>query len=146
MSLGGYGTLDFVCTYPDKVAAALAMCGGCSKKDRTPLGRLPLWIIHGTADRAVSISQSKSVVNDLEKSGNDSRLRYTWLQGANHGAPARFFYMRKTYDWLFSHSLLDPDRPVNKEITLDMSDLPKAYRDMDFGKADPETVYETTIK
>lgn len=54
--------------------------------------------------------------------------------------------MRKTYDWLFSHSLLDPDRPVNKEITLDMSDLPKAYRDMDFGKADPETVYETTIK
>ncbi|MEE1547528.1 MAG: alpha/beta hydrolase-fold protein [Prevotella pectinovora] len=146
MSLGGYGTLDFACTYPDKVAAALAMCGGCSKKDRTPLGKLPLWIIHGTADRAVSISQSKSVVNDLEKSGNDSRLRYTWLQGANHGAPARFFYMRKTYDWLFSHSLLDPDRPVNKEITLDMSDLPKAYRDMDFGKADPETVYETTIK
>ena len=86
------------------------------------------------------------MVNDLEKSGNDSRLRYTWMQGANHGAPARFFYMRKTYDWLFSHSLLDPDRPVNKEITLDMSDLPKAYRDMDFGKADPETVYETTIK
>lgn len=63
MSLGGYGTLDFACTYPDKVAAALAMCGGCSKKDRTPLGKLPLWIIHGTADRAVSISQSKSVVN-----------------------------------------------------------------------------------
>lgn len=146
MSLGGYGTLDFTVTYPEKVAAALAMCGGCSVKDRTPLGKVPLWIIHGTADKAVPISMSKSVVDDLEKSGNDSRLRYTWLQGANHGTPARFFYMRKTYDWLFSHSLLDPGRPVNKDFSLSMDDIPKAYRDMDFKKGDPETVYETTIK
>lgn len=36
MSLGGYGTLDFTGTYPDKVAAALAMCGGCSLKDHKP--------------------------------------------------------------------------------------------------------------
>ena len=147
MSLGGYGTMDFAAAYPDKVAAALAMCGGCSAKDRTPLGKVPLWIIHGTADRAVPISMSKSVVSDLEKSGNDSRLRYTWLKGGNHGTPARFFYMRKTYDWLFSHSLLDPGRPVNRDVSLDMDDVPKAYRDMDFKKGmDPETVYETTIK
>ena len=52
MSLGGYGTMDFVGTYPDKVAAALAMCGGCSLRDVQPLGEVPLWIIHGTADRA----------------------------------------------------------------------------------------------
>lgn len=147
MSLGGYGTLDFTAAYPDKVAAALAMCGGCSAKDRTPLGKVPLWIIHGTADRAVPISMSKSVVSDLQNFGNDSRLRFTWLKGGNHGTPARFFYMRKTYDWLFSHSLLDPDRPVNRNISLDMDDVPKAYRDMDFKKGmDPETVYETTIK
>ena len=146
MSLGGYGTLDFAATYPNKIAAALAMCGGCSIKDRTPLGKVPLWIIHGTADRAVPISMSKSVVNDLEETGNASRLRYTWLQGGNHGTPARFFYMRKTYDWLFSHSTLDPGRPVEREITLDMEDIPSAYRDMDFKNADPETVYETTIK
>lgn len=146
MSLGGYGTMDFVGTYPDKVAAAIAMCGGCSLKDRTPLGRVPLWIIHGTADRAVPISMSKSVVQDLERTGNDSRLRYTWLQGMNHGAPARIFYMRKAYDWLFSHSLLDPGRPVNKVISIDRQDIPSAYRDMEYKAGDPETVYETTIK
>ena len=146
MSLGGYGTLDFAGTYPDKVAAAMAMCGGCSLRDRQGLGQVPLWIIHGTADRAVPISQSKSVVNDLEASHNDSRLRYTWLQGGNHGTPARIFYMRKTYDWLFSHSLTDPGRPVNRDVDIDMKDLPKAYRDMDYKATDPETVYETTIK
>ena len=28
MSLGGYGTINFTATYPDKVAAAMALCGG----------------------------------------------------------------------------------------------------------------------
>ena len=56
MSLGGYGTMDFAGTYPDRVAAALAMCGGSTLRDVQPLGQVPLWIIHGTADRAVSIT------------------------------------------------------------------------------------------
>ena len=33
MSLGGYGTMDFVGTYPEKVAAAMARCGGCALTD-----------------------------------------------------------------------------------------------------------------
>ena len=47
MSLGGYGTMDFAGTYPDKIAAAMALCGGCYLKDQTGLGELPFWIIHG---------------------------------------------------------------------------------------------------
>lgn len=146
MSLGGYGTLDFAAAYPDKIAAAMALCGGCSAKDESGLGKLPLWILHGTADRAVPISRSKAVVSELQRTHNDSRLRYDWLPGANHGALARIFYMKKTYEWLFSHSLLDPDRPVNRDIDIDRSDLPKAYSDMNKNAADPEVVYETTIK
>ncbi|MCR4852987.1 MAG: phospholipase, partial [Prevotella sp.] len=30
MSLGGYGTMDFAGTYPHKIAAAMALCGGCT--------------------------------------------------------------------------------------------------------------------
>ena len=41
MSLGGYGTMDFVGSYPDKVAAAMALCGGCSLRDVQPLGQVP---------------------------------------------------------------------------------------------------------
>ena len=44
MSLGGYGTMDLAGTYPDKIAAAMALCGGCYLKDQTGLGKLPLWI------------------------------------------------------------------------------------------------------
>ena len=95
MSLGGYGAMDFVGTYPHKIAAAMALCGGCSLSDVQGLGTLPFWIIHGTADRAVTIAQSKKVVNALHEQGNDKLLRHDWLPGANHGALARIFYLER---------------------------------------------------
>ncbi len=128
MSLGGYGTLDFCATYPDKVAAAMALCGGHSGMGTVEnLGKLPLWIIHGTADRAVGVSCSKSVVAQLEEQHNDSLLMYTWLPGGSHGAPAKLFYMPRTYEWLFSHSLADSVRSINRNFSVSMSDLPHAY-------------------
>jgi predicted peptidase len=140
MSLGGYGTMDFAGTYPDKVAAAMALCGGCTLRDVLPLGNLPLWIIHGTADRAVPVSKSKEVVRALQKAHQDSRLRYDWWSGANHGAPARVFYSKKTYEWLFSHSLTDPDRPVRRDISITRSELSGVYRDMMKNAPAPEVV------
>ena len=130
MSLGGYGTLDFAAAYPEKVAAAIALCGGSTTKDYTPLGKLPLWIIHGTADEAVNIRESKMIVEAMRKQHNDSRLRYDWLQGGSHGLPSRYFYISQTYDWLFSHSLHDPGRPVNRDMNITQEDLRHAYRNM----------------
>ena len=146
MSLGGYGTMDFAAAYPDKIAAAMALCGGCSAKDKSGLGRLPLWIIHGTGDRAVSVKQSQVVVKELQDTNNDKRLRFDWLRGASHGALARILYMRKTYEWLFSHSTTDPRRPVSPDITIDNSDLTKAYKDMKRGVPSPEIIFEKSIK
>lgn len=130
MSLGGYGTLDFAGTYPDKIAAAMALCGGCSLKDMQGLGHLPLWIMHGTADRAVSIQESKRVVKSLQEDNNDNLLRYDWLAGGSHGYLARVLYLQKTYDWLFSHSLNDKPRMVDKTFDIDKSDIATTYQDM----------------
>ena len=130
MSLGGYGTLDFAGTYPEKIAAAIALCGGSTLKDYSGLGELPLWIVHGTADRAVSVRESQKVVQGMKQLGKTNRLRYDWLTGASHGALARFFYTGKTYEWLFQHSLNDPERQVNTIIDITKSDLSNAYRDI----------------
>lgn len=127
MSLGGYGTLDFAGTYPDRVAAAMALCGGSTLKDLSGLGKVPLWILHGTADRAVSISESKKVVKAMQDSGNDSMLRYDWLPGASHGDLARILYLKQTYDWLFAHSLKDIPRTVDKDVPISKQDLKEAY-------------------
>jgi len=66
MSLGGYGTLDFAGTYPEKVAAAIALCGGSTLRNYQKLGELPLWIIHGTADKAVKVEESEKVVDGMK--------------------------------------------------------------------------------
>ena len=116
------------------------LCGGTSLKDVSGLGKLPFWIIHGTADRAVSIGQSKVVVEKLQNSNNDSRLRYDWLQGGKPRHASPHLLSEKTYDWLFSHCLLDKNRPVNKDIDIGLSDIHKAYSDIRSGTPDPEII------
>ena len=127
MSLGGYGTLDFVAAKPERVAAALALCGGTTAKDVRPMGQVPLWIIHGTADKLVSVKASQVIVKDLEQKHLASRLRYEWLIGASHSYLARYFYMPKVYDWLLSHSLLDEGRPVNRDVKITKEDQNTVY-------------------
>lgn len=134
MSLGGYGTLDVAACYPDKFAAAIAVCGGASTSNLAGLNEMPLWIIHGTADRAVSIRESDKVVAAMRNSGPTDRLIYNRVPGMNHGRPARLFYMPEIYDWLLSHSLDDPDRKVNDAFDIDNSVLQKAYNGLDLSR------------
>ena len=58
-------------------------------------------------------------------------MRFTKLPGVSHGGLARAFYISETYDWLFSHRLDDPDRPVNKDYDITTDRLHKAYKDID---------------
>ena len=127
MSLGGYGTFDFVGTYPDKVAAAIAMCGGSQLRDFCGLNEVPLWIIHGTADKQVPISQSQRIINAMERCGSTNRMQFTQLKGSNHGAPARAFYLSGPYEWLLSHRLDTPLRPITPGYSVSPADLKSAY-------------------
>lgn len=133
MSLGGYGTIDFAATYPDQIAAAMAFCGGGSVKDLSGLNDVPLWIVHGTADRAVSVSASDKVVSTMKQAagGEAPRLIYDRVPGMNHSAPARLFYQQECYDWLFSHSLKDNQRPTTQGFPL----TPKLLRGAFHSKA-----------
>lgn len=130
MSLGGYGTIDFAATYPDQIAAAMAFCGGGSVKDLSGLNDVPLWIVHGTADRAVSVSQSDRVVSTMQKAagGDAPRLIYDRIPGMNHSEPARLFYQQECYDWLFTHSLKDKHRPTTKSFPLTPKLLRGAFK------------------
>lgn len=130
MSLGGYGTIDMAAAYPEKIAAAMAFCGGATSKNYDNLSQVPLWIVHGTADSAVPVSASDKVVAGIRGTGDDSRLIYDRVPGMNHSRPARYFYLKESYDWLFAHSLKDPERAVNKELTFATDLLSSAYKDL----------------
>jgi LysM repeat protein len=131
MSMGGYGSLDVANQYPDRVAAAMAMCGGASDKELCNLSTLPLWIIHGTADELVPVKCSDRVVDSIRSCGDTTRLIYDRIEGVNHSRLARVFYLKQTYDWLFSHSLKNRGRPVNRSYSMSTELLDVAYDDMD---------------
>lgn len=137
MSLGGYGTIDVAATYPERIAAAMALCGGSTVRDLASLNELPLWIIHGTGDRAVSVRESDKVVSAMKSAmgGETPRLAYDRIPGMNHSQPARIFYMPESYDWLLSHSLNDESRSIAKTFDVTFSSLKKAYAGLTRGKS-----------
>lgn len=132
MSLGGYGTMDLAAAYPDRIAAAMALCGGFRAKDPYEnLAKLPLWVVHGTADEKVRVGESQRPVERVrQKAPKDAakRLLADWLVGYNHSRLARIFYMPQTYNWLFSHSLQDEGRPVKKTFSLTDAVIDNAYK------------------
>jgi predicted peptidase len=103
MSLGGYGTMHFAGKYPEKVTAAVALCGGGKTSDACNLSTIPFWIQHGSSDEAVPVSQSREMVQAIKKCDNKgAHLLYTEIKGANHGALERVFRSDELYNWLFS--------------------------------------------
>lgn len=137
MSLGGYGTIDVAASYPERIAAAMAICGGGTVGNLAGLNELPLWIIHGTGDRAVSVKESDKVVSAMKKAmgGDTPRLAYDRIPGMNHSQPARIFYMPESYDWLLSHSLSDESRSIAQTFDVTFSSLRKAYEGLTRGKS-----------
>lgn len=101
MSLGGYGTMHFAGAYPERVTAAVALCGGGNQKDACRLSTIPLWIQHGTADKAVSVNESRKMVEAIKKCDGGKKLIYTEIKGADHGAPEKVFRTDEIYNWMF---------------------------------------------
>ena len=89
-----------------------------------------MWIVHGTADRSVPVEASDRVVDAIKATGDSSRLIYTRMPGIDHGRPARVFYMYQTYDWMFSHSLKDEGRPINRDFEITPELMNNAYKDL----------------
>jgi hypothetical protein len=106
----------------------MALCGGSTLRNYQNLGQLPLWIIHGTADTAVKVEESQKVVDGMKQMRADSRLRYDWIRGASHGDLARFFYLSDTYDWLFLHTLIEPQRQVDLNVEITSDERQSAYQ------------------
>lgn len=143
MSLGGYGTIDFVGTYPEKVAAAIALCGGGTLSNYCGLSQVPLWIMHGTADRAIGLSESQKVVDAIKACGDASLLRFTKLAGQNHSQLARVFYLEEAYQWLFAHNLAD--RTIHNDVDITVATLSKAYQNVEHTNVTVENAVTQTV-
>lgn len=100
MSMGGYGTMDVAGKYPERVAAAVAICGGGSSQYAANLTQVPIWLHHGTADRAVPISESRKIMKAIKKANPDANVRLNVIKGGTHGSVERLFHDDAIYNWM----------------------------------------------
>lgn len=103
LSMGGYGTFDLASNYPGKFAAILPVCGGGQKLKAEKLIKTPIWAFHGADDPVVPVSESKNMVEIVNKLGGNAQI--TILPGVGHNAWDYVYNRAEIYQWLLSHQL-----------------------------------------
>ena len=114
MSLGGYGTTYFAGAYPEKIAAAVALCGGGKKSDACNLAKTNIWIQHGKLDYAVAHSESVEIYEAIKSCDKNSICYFTSYPNADHGDLASEFYRDEIYDWMFQFALNTDSRRMDQ--------------------------------
>lgn len=80
LSMGGYGTWEWIGMEPKRFAAVIPICGGGSRMWTINTGRLPIWCVHGDADETVPFSESRSMIERKESgsAGSIHDFRRSW--------------------------------------------------------------------
>ncbi|NCP84723.1 MAG: prolyl oligopeptidase family serine peptidase [Bacteroidetes bacterium] len=99
LSMGGFGTWDYVVRKPDLFAAAIPICGGADESTLKKIANVPLWVFHGSLDNIVLPIRSRNAVNELKKNG--SNVLYTEYPDASHNCWTRTYKNKSVYEWLF---------------------------------------------
>jgi predicted peptidase len=122
-SAGGNGAWWLAYHHPDRFAAALIVCGWVTRFtgrqsgiDYPPIaaststdayaavakgvGDLPVWLVHGDADKTVSVEESRHMFAALKANGNDVHL--IELPGVDHPAWDPAYQNLDIATWLFA--------------------------------------------
>lgn len=107
LSLGGFGTWDAIQRDPGRFAAAAPLCAGGDVTAVRGLKNLPIWVVHGDADRNVPVVASRMMVNALKEAGS-RRVRYQEIKGATHNIWDRTYGDPAFLRWMLSQSRRKP--------------------------------------
>lgn len=103
LSMGGLGTYEALARWPEKFAAAVAICGGGNlEATERYADRVAIWITHGDEDPIVPVKYSRLLYETLRERG--AEVRYTEFPGVGHDAWTPTFALPDLLPWLFSHT------------------------------------------
>lgn len=103
-SMGGFGTFDVACDYPDRFAAIVPIAGGCDPGKAEKLLTVPTWAFHGDADEVVAFEQSEKMIEAMRELGHQD-VRLTPLHGVGHGIPESVYTRPELYQWLLKQRI-----------------------------------------
>lgn len=102
LSMGGFGTWDIICRFPDKFAAAAPICGGGDENLAEKINKIPIWAFHGSNDKLVTVYRSRNMINALKKTGG--KPKYTEYPGVGHFSWEKAYSEPDFLKWMFSQS------------------------------------------
>jgi predicted peptidase len=127
LSMGGYGSWVIAERNPGKFAAAVIICGGitaprhivekypelakAAHPDNSPsyaevasrIGKIPVWIFHGSDDPVVPVEGSRKMYKALKAAAGN--VRYTEYPGVLHDSWEKAYGEPELMAWMFSKSL-----------------------------------------
>ena len=103
LSMGGFGSWEFVARKPKLFAAAVPMAGYSDPSQIQNIKHIPFWIFHGSDDRWNPVQGSRNMYTLLTNASAD--VTYTEYKDTNHGeAFQKAFKEKELLPWLFSKS------------------------------------------
>ena len=125
LSMGGHGSWLLGYDHAARFAAMLVICGFVGDRPNrpsvvpsgsgTPYERVaarvkdvPIWIVHGEADAAVPVAESRRMYDALRAVG--ANVRYTELPGTNHDAWTPAYASESIVQWLFAQRRVETQR------------------------------------
>jgi predicted esterase len=101
LSMGGMGTFDIACRYPDIFAAAVPMCSGINTDRINNTVKDIHWrIFHGSSDRVVPVQNSRDAYAKLTLLGTN--VEYIEYAGVDHNVWDSALRRSDFLSWIFS--------------------------------------------
>ena len=100
ISMGGFGTWDASQRWPEKFAAAIAICGGGDPAYADAMKDIPVYVFHGMLDEVVMPSRSIQMYNALKDVGNEDVILVTYPEKGHVCWDAAFSTVG-LFEWLF---------------------------------------------
>jgi predicted peptidase len=100
LSMGGFGTFDYLSRKPHLFAGAVAICGGADTTAVKNFVNIPLWIFHGAKDPVVPVALSRDIVQKLLELGGNPQ--YTEYPEGGHDIWNEVYQNPQTLHWLFA--------------------------------------------
>jgi predicted peptidase len=106
LSLGGWGTWQWITYHPERFAAAVPICGA---GDPFLIGWIvklpPVWAFHGADDKVVPPIESQRMIDKIHEKGGEAKL--TIYPGVGHDSWKKAYDDPDMWEWLLAHKRSD---------------------------------------
>ena len=103
LSMGGFATWDLLGRAPDRIAAAIPICGGGDPSLVARFKDVPIWAFHGEKDASVPAKRTHEMIAALENAGG--KPKSTFYPEVNHDSWTRTYSDPMVLRWMLDQRL-----------------------------------------